>query len=132
MWRRQVLEADYPTGLAIAAGRLFATAAVGGLRCFDSTNGDLAWEFATGEDLLDMIPRRRGLRSILAPPVLLGEHLILGANDGRLYLLHAETGECKVDLDLGAPVTAAPCITATGFCVGTWDGRLFSFHLRQD
>lgn len=132
VWRRQVLEADYPTGLAIAAGRLFATAAVGGLRCFDSTNGDLAWEFATGEDLLDMIPRRRGLRSILAPPVLLGEHLILGANDGRLYLLRAETGECKVDLDLGAPVTAAPCITATGFCVGTWDGRLFSFHLRQD
>ena len=95
VWRRQALEADYPTGLAVAGGRLFATAAVGGLRCFDAASGNLAWKFETGEDLLDMIPRRRGLRSILAPPVILGDHLILGANDGRLYLLDAETGECE-------------------------------------
>ena len=132
VWRREALEADYPTGLAVAGGRLFASAAVGGLRCFDSDSADLVWRFETGEDLLDMIPRRRGLRSILAPPVIVGDHLIFGANDGHLYLLHAETGECEVDLDLGAPVTAAPCTTAAGFCVGTWDGRLFQFRLRED
>ena len=37
VWRRQALEADYPTGLAVDGGRLFATAAVGGLRCFAAT-----------------------------------------------------------------------------------------------
>ena len=128
LWRRKMLEGGLPTGLAVGDSRLFASSVVGGLRCVDLATGDLIWTFETGEDLLDMIPRRRGLRSILAAPVLWDGLVVLGGNDGVLYLIDTMDGECRGSLRFGVPITATPCLTDLGFCVRTWDGRLFSLY----
>ena len=129
LWHREVLEGDYPTGLAVAGERIYVTTPVGGVRCFDLWSGDLQWRFETGPDLLDMIPRRRGLRSLLATPVFWHERLIVGANDGLLYLLDSTTGACTSRLDLGAPISATPCIDGDRIWVGTFDGRLYCFQV---
>ena len=117
----------YPSGLTVEAGRIYAATSMGQVRCFDLHTAELRWTFQCGDDLLDMTPGRRGIRSILARPVLLGDTLIACGVDGGIYLLDTPSGECRSRLQLDSPVTAAPCLVGGGFCVGTWDGRLYRF-----
>ncbi len=128
IWHKEVLEGQYPTGLAVAGERIYATTPTGGIRCCDLPSGEVYWSFATGADLLDMVPRRRGLNSILAPPVPWEEQVLVGGNDGHLYILDGASGECESRTDFGAPLVAPPCLTAEGLCIGTWDGRLYFFR----
>ena len=126
VWNKEVLE-DYPSGLATSGERIFASTPSGRIQCFDLRTGDLCWEFQTGIDLLDMTPYSRGKCSVLAAPVVWGERVVAGGNDGVLYLLDAASGACVSQTRFGAPISAAPCVLREGICVGTWDGRLYCF-----
>ena len=126
VWNRQVLE-GYPSGLAASGERIFASTPGGRIQCFDLHTGDLCWGFQTGIDLLDMTPYSRGGCSVLAAPVVWGERVVVGGNDGVLYLLDAASGACVSQTRFGAPISAAPCLLGEGICVGTWDGRLYCF-----
>ena len=127
VWHLEVLQGRCPTGLAVAGGRIYAAAATGGIRCCDLHSGEVYWSFATGADLLDMVPRRRGLSSVLSPPVAQGGQVVVGGNDGYLYIIDGASGECESRTDFGAPLVASPGSSAEGLCVGTWDGRLYFF-----
>ena len=128
VWHEEVLAGRYPSGLAVAGQRIYATTPAGGMRCCDLHSGEVYWSFATGADLLDMVPRRRGLSSVLAPPLPWENLLLLGGNDGVLYILDGASGACESRTDFGAPLVAPPCSSAQGLCVGTWDGRLYFFR----
>ncbi len=127
MWDRPVLPSRYPTGLAIRGDRFYATTPDGEALCFNLHTGALQWRFGTGNDLMDMVPARRGVRSILAAPVFYKDRLLIGGGDGCLYVLNAETGARIGRAALGSPIAAAPCLTEHGFCVGTYDGRVYCF-----
>ena len=130
VWHRPVLPSRYPTGLAVRDDRLYASTPDGEALCFDVHSGALVWRLRTGDDLMDMVPARREVRSILAAPVLYGDDLLVCGCDGCLYVLDAHTGARKRRTPLGSPITAAPCVTEDGFCVGTYDGRLYGFGER--
>lgn len=133
VWHEEVLPDHYPTGLAVAAERIYAATPAGGIRCCGLHSGEVYWSFATGADLLDMVPRRRGLSSVLAPPVAQGDQVLVSGNDGCLYILDGASGECESRTDFGAPLVASPCSSAEGLCIGTWDGRLYFFaHCKRD
>ena len=100
--------------------------------CFDVPSGALLWRFRTGNDLMDMVPARRGVRSILAAPVIYKDNLLICGVDGCLYVLNARTGACISRTALGSPIAAAPCLTEDGFCVGDYDGRLYCFAEPED
>ena len=127
VWHRPVLPSRYPTGLAIGGDRLYATTPDGEALCFDVPSGALLWRFQSGNDLMDMVPARRGVQSILAAPVIYNDCLLICGGDGCLYVLETRTGACISRTDLGSPITAAPCLTREGFCVGTYDGRIDGF-----
>jgi outer membrane protein assembly factor BamB len=127
VWNRPILPARYPTGLMVSDGLIYLGTPDGEAFCFDLDSGDLQWRFQTGDDLLDMIPARRGVRSILAAPMLLGDHVLICGCDGCLYVLDRLTGECESQQSFGSPISATPCPVEDGFCVGTYDGRLYCF-----
>ena len=127
VWNRGVLPSRYPTGLALRDDRLYATTPDGEAFCFELQSGALLWRFQTGNDLLDMVPARREVRSILAGPVIYKDCLLICGVDGCLYVLNSPTGGCVSRMDLGSPIAAAPCLTEDGFCVGAFDGRLYCF-----
>ena len=127
MWNRAVLPSRYPTGLAVRDDRLYATTPDGEALCLDLQSGALLWRFQTGDDLMDMVPARREVRSILAAPVVYGDRLLICGGDGCVYILNARSGACASRTTLGSPITAAPCLTEDGFCVGAYDGQLFCF-----
>jgi outer membrane protein assembly factor BamB len=132
VWNQPVLPSRYPTGLMVLNGRIYATTPDGEALCYDLHSGRLYWRFQTGEDLLDMVPYRRGVRSILAAPVAFGNRMLICGCDGCLYVLNAASGACQSRTPFGSPVTAAPCLIEDGFCVGTYDGRLFCFGMSGD
>ena len=127
VWQEDLLGAAYPTGLAVTGERIYATTPEGTVRCCDLGSGQLCWEFQSGEDLLDMIPYHRGGCSILGEPVVWEERVVVGGNDGMLYILDVRDGTCVSRTRFGVPISAAPCVVGGGICVGTWDGRLCFF-----
>ncbi|MCY3764797.1 MAG: PQQ-binding-like beta-propeller repeat protein [Gemmatimonadetes bacterium] len=127
VWNRAVLPSRYPTGLAVRDGRLYTTTPHGEAFCLDLQSGEVLWRFQTSNDLMDMVPARREVRSILAAPVIYGDRLLICGGDGCVYILNALTGACVSRTTLGSPITAAPCLTEGGFCVGACDGMLYCF-----
>jgi outer membrane protein assembly factor BamB/predicted MPP superfamily phosphohydrolase len=127
VWHRPVLSSDYVTGLVVHSNRIYVTTPDGEAQCYDLASGQRYWRFQTGEDILDMIPYRRGIRSILAAPVVFRDRVIVCGCDGWLYVLNAVSGECESRASFSSPITAAPCLVEDGFCVGTYDGWLYRF-----
>ena len=89
------------------------------------------WQFQSGEDLLDMTPYKRGIRSLLAAPVLFMDHVLVGSCDGWLNVLERATGACTERAFFGAPISASPCLTPDGFCIGTYGGSMFSYRAKR-
>ena len=128
VWDKPILPSSYPTGLLVWDGRIYATTSEGDALCFDFNSGALLWRFQTGGDLLDMVPYRRGVQSILAAPVHFEDCLLICGCDGCLYALDAASGECRGRTAFGSPITAPPCVVEGGLFVGTYDGRIFCFE----
>ena len=118
----------YATGISVAEDRIYTATAAGSVHCHDLHTGTPLWQFQSGDDLLDMTPYRRAIQSLLAAPVPLHGHVLVGGCDGWLYVLDSMTGACTDRVNLGAPITAPPCITPDGFCVGTYAGTLYSYR----
>ncbi|MDE2999524.1 MAG: PQQ-binding-like beta-propeller repeat protein [Gemmatimonadota bacterium] len=127
VWNRAMLPSRYPTGLAVRDDRFYVTTPDGAAFCFDLKSGALLWRFRTGYDLMDMVPARREVRSIFAKPVIYKDYLLICGGDGCVYILNARTGACVSRTTLGSPITAAPCLTEDGFCVGACDGQMYCF-----
>jgi outer membrane protein assembly factor BamB len=53
--------------------------------------------------------------------------VIFGADDGRVYVLDAATGEEKWSYEIGAPVKASPAVVGGRILVGADDGVLYCF-----
>lgn len=117
----------YATGVAVAENHIYAATAAGTVHCYDLRTGGSIWQFQSGEDLLDMTPYKRNIRSLLAAPVPLSGHVLVGGCDGWLYVLDRTSGACTDRAYFGAPITASPCLTPDGFCIGTYGGTLFSY-----
>jgi len=130
VWHEPVLERGYATGLAVADDRIYATTSEGEVRCHALDSGALRWAFQAGMDLLDMTPYRRGIASLLGGPVIWEEKVVVGGNDGVLYILDGERGALQGKTSFGAPLSAPPLALEDGLCVGTWDGRVCSLRER--
>ena len=128
VWDKPILPAGYPTGLLVRDGLIYATTPEGEALCFDFNSGALLWRFQTEDSLLDMVPYRRGVRSILAAPVHFEDCLLICGCDGCLYALDAVSGECRGRAAFGSPITAPPCVWGDGLFLGTYDGRFFYFE----
>lgn len=118
----------YATGVAAANGRVYAATAAGTVHCLDMLAGTSLWHYQSGDDLLDMTPYRRGIQSLLAAPVPLDEHILVAGCDGWLSVLDGATGACTDRAFFGAPLTASPCLTPGGFCIGTYGGTLNAYR----
>ena len=124
VWRAALPPGGFPSGLALAEDKIYVATSAGEVHCLDRRSGKAEWTFAGGEDLVDMVPGRRGGSSILAAPVVWREWVVVCGNDGFASMLDPASGKCLNRTFMGAPLSAAPCPAGDGLCIGTWDGRL--------
>ncbi len=127
IWERPGLLGSYAAGLAADPAHIYVTTAAGEAQSYALHSGHRRWRFRTGEALLAMTCYRRRGRSLLAAPVCWRDYVVVGGLDGRLYLLDEASGACVGRAAFGSPISAAPCPTDAGLCVGTYDGRLLLY-----
>jgi outer membrane protein assembly factor BamB len=84
------------------------------VHALDPKSGKELWNFTT-----------RG--NVDSSPVIVGERVFVGSNDGRLYGLDLKTGNEVWRYEAGGSIIAAPAVSQGRLVIGTSDGELFCF-----
>ena len=60
-------------------------------------------------------------------PAICGDKVIVGSDDGRLYLLRLADGKQLWSYEIGQPVTSSPAVAGGLVVVGCDDGYVYAF-----
>ncbi len=101
---------------AVAYGAVYVATASGRILCFDAADGALRWKVK--------LPQSVG-GGARASPVVAGERLFLGGDDGRLYAYSARTGRLLWTYRTGSPVLSAPIAANSVLYLPGSDGLLY-------
>ena len=88
------------------------------VQCLNRTDGQLLWKFAT-----------RG--QVDSSPVICGDRVVAGSEDGRLYVLWLADGTLAWSYDLGKPITASPAVAGEWIVIGCEDGNVYAFSAKK-
>ena len=80
----------------------------------DRQTGKRLWAFRTRAE-------------INSSPVICGDKVVVGSNDGRLYMVKLADGKKVWSYDLGDSVESSPAVAGGLVIVGCSDGRVYAF-----
>ncbi|HUH48150.1 MAG TPA: PQQ-binding-like beta-propeller repeat protein, partial [Arenibacter sp.] len=100
-----------------------------GIASFDLETGRKLWQFEV-DPALFYTPSyfQDQQQSLESTPILVGENLIFGAMDGKVYVINANTGSLIWDTKLGAPILTSVAINSEGFFIGDFAGNIYFFN----
>jgi len=84
------------------------------LHCLDRASGTQVWEFATRA-------------KVDSSPVVCGDQVVFGSDDGRLYILGVASGKQTWSYEIGKGITASPAVAAGIIVIGSEDGSVYAF-----
>lgn len=94
-----------------------------GIVAFDLDSKKLVWHFETGESILFTAPYAgKGKKIVESTPVIDGENIIFGANDGFIYTVNAKNGELAEKRQAGSAVLGKIAVNDDKIYAGTFDG----------
>lgn len=94
-----------------------------GIVAFDLDSKKLVWHFETGESILFTAPYAgKGKKIVESTPVIDGENVIFGANDGFIYTVNAKSGELIDRKFAGSAVLGKIAVNGDKIYAGTFDG----------
>lgn len=94
-----------------------------GIVAFDLDSKKLVWHFETGESILFTAPYAgKGKKIVESTPVIDGENIIFGANDGFIYTVNAKNGELADKRQAGSAVLGKIAVNDDKIYAGTFDG----------
>ena len=83
----------------------------------------LEWFRATGKPLWTFATQGE----VDSSPVVVGDKVVFGSGDGRLYLVRVATGKKLWSYDLGKELTASPAVAEGLVVIGCEDGVVYAF-----
>lgn len=112
---------ESPTGVTPAArgDLVFAGTEQAGFFAINWKNAKLKWKFDDPE----------GGLSTRSCPAVQGKHVVLGANNRKVYSLNADTGELNWSTVLKSKIVSSPVIVDGRVLVGSTDGRFYELAL---
>lgn len=94
-----------------------------GIVAFDLDSKKLVWHFETGDSILFTAPYAgKGKKIIESTPVIDGENIIFGANDGFIYTVNAKSGGLADKRQAGSAVLGKIAVNGDKIYAGTFDG----------
>ena len=94
-----------------------------GIVAFDLDSKKLVWHFETGESILFTAPYAgKGKKIVESTPVIDGENIIFGANDGFIYTVNAKSGGLADKRQAGSAVLGKIAVNGDKIYTGTFDG----------
>ena len=92
-----------------------------GLYAVNLADGTIDWKFEVKPDCTDarkkFVPRCNGLFGLSGAPTVVGDHIITGGLDGRLYVVERKTGKLVWQYDTAQDFTTVNGIKANGASV---------------
>ena len=85
------------------------------LSAIDLSSGKEKWKYKTGS-------------MVYTKPLLVGDQVIFGSADEKLYCLSAQDGSKRWEFAMGAPVYSSPVMDGDVVFVGSDDGNLYAIH----
>lgn len=96
-----------------------------GLIAFDVNSKEIKWKFETDKSILFTSPYvGKDSMTVESSPILDGDKLIFGANDGYIYIINAETGELKAKHNAGSAVLGEAALADGKIYAGTFNGYI--------
>jgi outer membrane protein assembly factor BamB len=129
-WQRQLFERGFDYAFwswatpALGRGRLVLPTKEAGLIALDVDDGEVAWTFQVGESVVHTEHYAVLAHSVSSPPVITGDVLWSGGDDGVLRAMRASTGELLWQTDLGAPLSGGVVPSQNLLFVAGWDGSV--------
>lgn len=94
---------------------------------FDKQTGRLLWRFPVEIGVISSVPYHRGEPTITSSPVIIGQVVYFGANDGYLYALDVNEGKLLWRYRLGVPIASTVAVSGNTIAVAAWDGTVYAF-----
>ncbi|HEY9170913.1 MAG TPA: PQQ-binding-like beta-propeller repeat protein, partial [Verrucomicrobiae bacterium] len=82
--------------------------------CLNRADGKPVWAFAT-----------RG--KVDSSPVVCGDKVVVGSNDGRLYIVSLDKGKELWSYEIGQPIESSPAVVDGRIVIGSDDGSVYCF-----
>lgn len=100
-----------------------------GLVAFDLNSKKIVWHFETEEAILFTAPYAgKGKKIVESTPVIDGENIVFGANDGCIYTVNAKSGELVNKYQAGSAVLGKLALKDDKIYAGTFDGYAVCYN----
>jgi outer membrane protein assembly factor BamB len=96
--------------------------------CFDRETGERRWSFSTRPASETTLGPNQDLRNG-GTPLVVDDKVIVGSDDGYLYVLSLADGHKVWEYNTGTPIKASPVRVGNRVVVGNFSGELFGFQL---
>jgi outer membrane protein assembly factor BamB/predicted phosphodiesterase len=127
LWTAQYNVGNSNSAPAVTDSLVIIGSGLGRIEAFARSDGRSLWQFAVGSAISSGLPYNRDQSTVTSSPLVAQQTAYVGADDGRLYALNADSGALYWSVDLGAPVRSSPAASGTYLLVATVDGTLFAF-----
>ena len=84
------------------------------LHCVKRADGQPVWSFPT-----------RG--KVDSSPVICGDKVVVGSDDGRVYVVSLDTGKEVWSYEVGQPIESSPAVARGKVVIGADDGSVYCF-----
>ncbi len=84
------------------------------LHCLARSTGKPLWAFPT-----------RG--KVDSSPVICGDKIVVGSDDGYLYVVSLTTGKALWSYEIGQPIASSPAVVQGKVVIGCEDGTVYAF-----
>ena len=88
------------------------------MHCVGRDDGKVVWTF-------------KALDEVDSSPVICGDKVVVGSEDGRLYVLRLSDGTKVWSYETGQPVTSSPAVARGMVVVGCNDGYVYAFGAKR-
>ena len=114
---------------AVAGGLIIAASLGGRIFAVDQAAGRLRWSMQTGDTLPRNIAPAGGWDLLVSSPVIIGNTVVIGGQDGIVYALDLATGRVKWRGKTNGKVRGTPAVSEGVVVAGSWDGRVYAYDL---
>jgi len=109
---------------ALAGDRLILPTRHGGLVAVSTDDGTPLWTVPVGESVVHPVHYQATARSVSSPPVVTGDVVWSGGDDGVLRAVLLQSGRLLWQVDLGAPLLGGVVPAGKMLFVAGWDGSV--------
>jgi len=101
------------------------------LHAFELSSGRRLWTFKRGFTKEESKRSRRQVIGGMSSPLVAGDVVYAGGDDGRLYALHRRSGKKIWSHTIGVPLQSSPVVSGNALFVADYDGNLYAFGARR-